>query len=163
MTAQGRSILNASIRFGDGRTLPFPPCKRYYNPYGVDEMGNRMKMYACRLHHELRKKRVMKEGWRWREGEKRLDDFWVEDEDEKYGDAHGKRASSSKKVEKNEEFYKPDDALSSRVKIEITSENENMNQPNESEEVNLSNDSLKSNFANNNTVEIEGIEQPHEI
>ena len=33
-------------------------------------------MYACRLHSELRVNRLKKEGWKWRDGEKRLDDFW---------------------------------------------------------------------------------------
>jgi hypothetical protein len=33
-------------------------------------------MYACRLHSELRMKRLKKEGWKWRGGEKHLDDFW---------------------------------------------------------------------------------------
>ena len=33
-------------------------------------------MYACRLHSELRMKRLEKEGWKWRGGEKPLDDFW---------------------------------------------------------------------------------------
>lgn len=160
MTAQGRSIFNAAIRFGDGRTLPFPPCKRYYNPYGVDEMGNRMKMYACRLHHELRKKRVMKEGWR--DGEKRLDDFWVGDGNEKMGKAHGKRASSSKIMKQNDKIYEPDDTLSSRVAIESYSEKVDMSQPNGSKEVNISNISLKSNLANENTLENEGVDQPHD-
>jgi len=50
----------------------YPPCKRYYNPYAED--GTRM--YACRLHSELRMKRLKKEGWKWRGGEKHLDDFW---------------------------------------------------------------------------------------
>lgn len=33
-------------------------------------------MYACRLHSELRMKRLKKEGWKWRGGEKPLGDFW---------------------------------------------------------------------------------------
>ena len=74
-TAQGRAIAKASERFGDGKTLPFAPCKRYYNPYMEDEDG-KTRLYACRLHHEARKLRVEKRGWRV--GEKRLDDFWDE-------------------------------------------------------------------------------------
>lgn len=71
-TPQGRAISKAASKFGDGKTLPFPPCKRYYNPHA--ENGDRM--YACRLHNELRMKRLKKEGGIWRRGEKPLDDFW---------------------------------------------------------------------------------------
>ncbi|KAL7547203.1 hypothetical protein ACHAWF_010518 [Thalassiosira exigua] len=73
MTPQGRAILEAAHKFGDGKTLPFPPCKRYYNPFR--ENGTRM--YACRQHNELRIKRLKKEAWKWRCGEKCLDDFWA--------------------------------------------------------------------------------------
>lgn len=83
LTPQGRAILEASSKFGDGKTLPFTPCKKYYNPFS--ENGTRM--YACRLHSDLRMKRLKKEGGIWRDGEKRLDEFWkvktVEDSDEK--------------------------------------------------------------------------------
>lgn len=81
LTAQGRAIVKTAQRFGDGKTLPFPPCKRYYNPY-LEVDGVKTKMYACRLHHELRKKRVMKEKGVWRCGEKRLDEFWDIDDDD---------------------------------------------------------------------------------
>jgi hypothetical protein len=77
-TAQGKAIAKAAHKFGDGKTLPFPPCKRYYNPY-LEENGVKKEMYACRLHHELRKKRVMREKGVWRGGEKRLDEFWSRD------------------------------------------------------------------------------------
>ena len=76
LTPQGRSILEAATKFGDGKTLPFPPCKRYYNPFSVDDNGNRTRLYACRLHHKLRTSRLKKEGGKWRGGEKKLDDFW---------------------------------------------------------------------------------------
>lgn len=72
ITPQGHAIFEASSKFGDGKTLPYPPCKRYYNPFAED--GRRM--YACRLHSELRMKRLKKEGWKWRGGEKPLYDFW---------------------------------------------------------------------------------------
>ena len=74
LTPQGRAILQASTKFGDGRTLPFLPCKRFYNPFAVD--GTRL--FACRLHSNLRRKRLEQEGWKWRDGEKHLDDFWNE-------------------------------------------------------------------------------------
>lgn len=79
MTAQGKAIVKAAEKFGDGKTLPFPPCKRYYNPY-LEIDGVKTRMYACRLHHGLRKKRVIKEKGVWRNGEKRLDEFWSDDE-----------------------------------------------------------------------------------
>ena len=79
MTDQGRAILETSRKFGDGKTLPFAPCKRYYNPYSeVNEDGEKTKLYACRLHNEQRKKRLKKEGGQWRKGEKHLDLFWAE-------------------------------------------------------------------------------------
>ncbi|KAL7438239.1 hypothetical protein ACHAXM_006103 [Skeletonema potamos] len=85
MTDQGRAILEAAQKFGDGKTLPFPPCKRYYNPYSeIKHDGeNKTRMYACRLHNEQRKKRLKKEGGQWRKGEKHLDFFWTENEEEK--------------------------------------------------------------------------------
>ena len=81
MTDQGRAILNAAKKFGDGKTLPFPPCKKYYNPYSeINEDGVKTRLYACRLHNEQRKKRLKKEGGRWRKGEKHLDFFWTDDD-----------------------------------------------------------------------------------
>jgi len=74
ITPQGRAILETSTKFGDGRTLPFLPCKRFYNPFAAD--GTRL--FAWRLHSNLRRKRLEQEGWKWRDGEKRLDDFWDE-------------------------------------------------------------------------------------
>lgn len=77
-TAQGRSIVETARKFGDGKTLPFPPCKRYYNPYFIKD-GEKTRMYACRLHHVRRKERVDEMGYRC--GEKRLDDFWSKEDD----------------------------------------------------------------------------------
>eukprot|EP00956_Cyclotella_meneghiniana_P000321 scaffold385_cov38-Cyclotella_meneghiniana.AAC.1 len=80
-TAQGRAIVAAARKFGDGRTLCFTPCKRYYNPYSTIDRGDgsmrRVRMYGCRLHSEARERRVKKEGWR--AGEKRTSDFWCGD------------------------------------------------------------------------------------
>lgn len=82
MTDQGKAILKAAQKFGDGKTLPFAPCKKYYNPYSEpDEKGEKRKMYACRLHNELRQKRLMKEDFQYRKGEKHLDLFWSDEED----------------------------------------------------------------------------------
>ena len=75
LTDQGKAILEAAKKFGDGKTLPFAPCKRYYNPY-----YSKIKMYACRLHNEKRKKRLKKEAGQWRKGEKHLDSFWTTDD-----------------------------------------------------------------------------------
>mmetsp|Transcript_10842 Transcript_10842/g.19188 ORF Transcript_10842/g.19188 Transcript_10842/m.19188 type:complete len:138 (-) Transcript_10842:154-567(-) len=74
LTPQGRAISEAASKFGDGKTLPFLPCKRYFNPHA--ENGSRM--FACRLHNELRMKRLKKEGGKWRDGEKHLDEFWTD-------------------------------------------------------------------------------------
>lgn len=72
LTPQGRSIKAVAVKFGDGETLPFTPCKKGYIP-----MVNGEKMYACRIHHKERMKRLVKEGGRYRAGEKKLDDFWT--------------------------------------------------------------------------------------
>ena len=60
LTAQGKAIRNAVIVFaGEGEgTLPFSCCKRGFIPF-VD--GERK--YACHLHDQSRKKRVLKEGY----------------------------------------------------------------------------------------------------
>ena len=62
--------------------VKFPPCKRYYNPFSDDGT----KLYACRLHSEMRMKRLKKEGWKWRDGEKHLDNFWNDREEDKTED-----------------------------------------------------------------------------
>uniref|UniRef100_A0A7R9ZCT4 Uncharacterized protein n=1 Tax=Pseudictyota dubia TaxID=2749911 RepID=A0A7R9ZCT4_9STRA len=71
-TPQGRAIRDASQRFGDGKTLPFPPCKRGYIP-----MVDGKKMYGCHIHSDNRKKRVEANGGVFRLGEKQLSDFWL--------------------------------------------------------------------------------------
>ena len=76
-TPQGRAIKEASIRFGDGRTLPFTPCKKGYIPI-VDDGSKR---YACPLHNEEREKRVKREGECFRTGEFDLNRFWEKDKD----------------------------------------------------------------------------------
>ena len=75
MTPQGRAIREASIRFGDGTTLPFTPCKRGYLPF--NSAGDRM--VACSLHHAKRWKRLVgKDGsLTFRKGEVNLNEtFW---------------------------------------------------------------------------------------
>mmetsp|Transcript_19050 Transcript_19050/g.38366 ORF Transcript_19050/g.38366 Transcript_19050/m.38366 type:complete len:104 (-) Transcript_19050:260-571(-) len=75
LTPQGRAIRNASIRFGDGETLPFRTCKKGYIP-----VVNGRHMYACYLHHKQREERVKKEGDSFRRGELDLcATFWKDD------------------------------------------------------------------------------------
>mmetsp|Transcript_5167 Transcript_5167/g.8796 ORF Transcript_5167/g.8796 Transcript_5167/m.8796 type:complete len:97 (+) Transcript_5167:419-709(+) len=75
LTPQGRAIRDASIRFGDGETLPFRTCKKGYLPT-VD----RRKMYACYLHSRMREERFQKEGNKFRHGEVDLaETFWSRD------------------------------------------------------------------------------------
>lgn len=71
LTPQGKAIKQAACMFGDGDTLCFTPCKKGYRP-----IINGEKMYACPLHHQQRKKRVMKEGGTFRSGEVDLNLFW---------------------------------------------------------------------------------------
>eukprot|EP00571_Detonula_confervacea_P009286 CAMPEP_0172322670 /NCGR_PEP_ID=MMETSP1058-20130122/46545_1 /TAXON_ID=83371 /ORGANISM="Detonula confervacea, Strain CCMP 353" /LENGTH=123 /DNA_ID=CAMNT_0013038477 /DNA_START=330 /DNA_END=701 /DNA_ORIENTATION=+ len=93
LTPQGRAILEAASKFGDGKTLPFTPCKKYYNPFSE----NGTPMYACRLHSDLRMKRLKKEGGKWRGGEKHLDDFWKDKKERKNDEVQEKVKGSNEK------------------------------------------------------------------
>jgi len=74
LTPQGKAIRDASAKFGGGeRTLPFPPCKKGYIP-----ILRGQRMHACFLHDKKRKQRIAAEGWKYREGETELEQFWVE-------------------------------------------------------------------------------------
>jgi hypothetical protein len=71
LTLQGRAIVAASKRFGDGKTLPFTPCKRGFIPV----VGG-TPMLACHLHNSFRQKRFKKEKCVFRKGEFDLRYFW---------------------------------------------------------------------------------------
>jgi hypothetical protein len=64
MTLQGRAIKQAAIDFGDGKTLPFTPCKKGYIP-----IINGKEMVACQYHNTKREKRLAKEDGKVRAGE----------------------------------------------------------------------------------------------
>lgn len=70
-TPQGVAIRDVSVKFGDGETLPYAPCKKGYYP-----LVDGVKMYACRLHNAKRKKRITREFNTFRLGETPLDKFW---------------------------------------------------------------------------------------
>ena len=74
MTPQGWAIREVSIKFGDGLTLPFTPCKKGYIPTVRAE-----KQYDCHLHHKHRFRRVTFEGGVFRKGEMDLNYFWKDD------------------------------------------------------------------------------------
>jgi hypothetical protein len=88
MTPQGRAIADASRHFGDGRTLPFTPCKKGYLPFVVTKINNDHsnasitdaentlsttngweRRVACPLHEKARRKRLAKENGKCRPGE----------------------------------------------------------------------------------------------
>lgn len=69
-TPQAKAIRTAAMKFGNGETLPFTPCKKGYIPL-VD--GTR-RVYACPLHNKEREKRVKRIGFR--KGEFDLAVFW---------------------------------------------------------------------------------------
>jgi hypothetical protein len=72
MTPQGRAIKKAAMDFGDGKSLPFTPCKKGYIP-----MVNGKRMVACPLHNKARTKRLEKEKGRFRKGEVDLEEtYW---------------------------------------------------------------------------------------
>ena len=72
-TPQGRAIQKVCHQFGDGCTLPFAPCKKGYEPI---QKQTKQRMYACYLHDKHRKKRIQKEGGKYRLGEVSLEPFW---------------------------------------------------------------------------------------
>jgi hypothetical protein len=72
MTPQGRAIKKAAMDFGDGKSLPFTPCKKGYIP-----MVNGKRMVACPLHNKARTKRLEKEKDQFRKGEVDLEEtYW---------------------------------------------------------------------------------------
>ena len=71
MTPQGRAIKEASIRFGNGQTLPFTPCKKGFVPHVAGQ-----RRYACPLHNQARQKRVLAANGRFRPGELNLETLW---------------------------------------------------------------------------------------
>lgn len=72
MTPQGKAMKDAADRFGDGKTLPFTPCKKGYIP-----VVNGERKYACPLHNAARKRRVIRDKGRFRDGEVDLNKvFW---------------------------------------------------------------------------------------
>jgi len=97
MTPQGRAMKEVCIQFGDGKTLPFTPCKRGYLPMkgekeikevenasGKQQQQKRQKqnneiihMVACSFHEKLRRKRLQKENNILRWGEVNVNElFW---------------------------------------------------------------------------------------
>ena len=68
MTPQGKAIKQASIDFGDGKTLPFPPCKRGYIPIFQDGNNNKL-LVACSFHEQARRKRLARDQGKLRGGE----------------------------------------------------------------------------------------------
>ncbi|KAG7336545.1 hypothetical protein IV203_029204 [Nitzschia inconspicua] len=64
LTLQGKAIQQAAVDFGDGKTLPFTPCKKGYQP-----LIKGKRMVACLLHNAHREKRLQKEQGQIREGE----------------------------------------------------------------------------------------------
>jgi hypothetical protein len=90
LTPQGRAIQQAATDFGDGKTLPFTPCKKGYQPV---IQGKRM--VACPLHNTLRQKRLAKEQGRVRDGEADPQVlFWSRDEGVEPNDKKERDAAS---------------------------------------------------------------------
>jgi hypothetical protein len=69
MTLQGRAIKRASVDFGDGRTLPFTPCKKGYIAVVALGGGKAVRRVACPLHEKARRRRLASEGGCTRKGE----------------------------------------------------------------------------------------------
>mmetsp|Transcript_6544 Transcript_6544/g.15911 ORF Transcript_6544/g.15911 Transcript_6544/m.15911 type:complete len:113 (-) Transcript_6544:304-642(-) len=71
MTLQGKAIKRASIKFGDGKTLPFCPCKRGYIPVpdNNNNNNNKTQLVACSFHEKARRKRLARDKGKLRGGE----------------------------------------------------------------------------------------------
>eukprot|EP00531_Pseudo-nitzschia_arenysensis_P003130 CAMPEP_0116133514 /NCGR_PEP_ID=MMETSP0329-20121206/10147_1 /TAXON_ID=697910 /ORGANISM="Pseudo-nitzschia arenysensis, Strain B593" /LENGTH=116 /DNA_ID=CAMNT_0003628151 /DNA_START=231 /DNA_END=581 /DNA_ORIENTATION=+ len=73
MTPQGKAIKEAAVKFGDGKTLPFAPCKRGYIPVILGNNKNNKHeteyFVACSFHEKARRKRLAREKGKLRGGE----------------------------------------------------------------------------------------------
>ena len=56
MTPQGRAIQEPAMKFGNGKTLPYTPCKKGYIPF---QMTTGKRLYACMYHNKARCKRLV--------------------------------------------------------------------------------------------------------
>jgi hypothetical protein len=87
MTPQGRAMKKAAVDFGDGKSLPFTPCKKGYIP-----IVNGKRKVACQLHNSSRERRLEKEAWVFRKGEVNLKTtFWDKVKIEHTGDGSNSR------------------------------------------------------------------------
>jgi hypothetical protein len=75
MTPQGRAIHDATVKFGNGKTLPFTPCKKGYVPY-CKTTGERL--YACTYHNKARCKRLLEKKKLLRSGEVNYNSFDID-------------------------------------------------------------------------------------
>lgn len=66
MTPQGRAIQEAATKFGNGKTLPYTPCKKGYIPF---QMTTGERLYACMYHNKARCKRLVVNNTALRKGE----------------------------------------------------------------------------------------------
>jgi len=81
-TPQGIAIKQAALKFGDGKTLPFAPCKRGYLPTRSVEIKGQQEqrqMVACLYHEKFRRKRLARDKGQCRKGEADPNQlFWSE-------------------------------------------------------------------------------------
>jgi hypothetical protein len=74
MTQQGRAIKTATCKFGDGKTLPYTPCKKGYIPF---HKTTGQRLYACTYHNKARRKRLLQKNMiTFRSGEVDLNICW---------------------------------------------------------------------------------------
>jgi hypothetical protein len=75
MTPQGHAMHKVTRIFGDGKTLPFTPCKKGYVPVH-GKTGEQM--LACPHHNSARRKRLLgqNDDLTFRSGEVDLRIFW---------------------------------------------------------------------------------------
>ena len=106
LTPQGIAITNYTSIFGCGKDgIAFPVCKRKYQPFS-NKTGERRT--ACHLHEEARRKRIDKDGGKFRFYEVDLEEtFW------------GKGNSGDVKTDDSEEVCLMDEKPEKkRVKLE---------------------------------------------
>lgn len=127
----------AALKFGDGATLPFTPCKKGYQPFAGSKP-----MCACPLHDEERRKRVKKEAGVFRKGEVDLNIFWTSSSTEEKSEEEKKLKKEAHSEEGN------------RVKKEIESQIPQKDAPGISDAENTpakSNHTAKANQTSENT------------
>lgn len=128
LTLQGKAILDAAEKFGDGKTLPFTPCKKGYVPVAkiidpdICDSSNSFNYqcrYACPLHDKARRQRFHRDGGplAFRKGEVDLTFFWKRRGLSPQGNEEVEEVAFRKKRSKNKSGSNESNTENSATKI----------------------------------------------